>query len=147
MNKASGGDSIPAELFLILKDDAVKVLHSIYQQIWWLRQYRVCLQCGRLGFDPWVGKIPWRRKWQPTPVLLPEKSHGRRSLVGYGPWSRKELDMTGETSLVVSIIHTVLKQYRCLSSLSCMRYVYHAMRASLVAQRVKHLPTMQETWV
>ena len=36
--------------------------------------------CRRPGFDPWVGKIPWRRKWQPTPVLLPGKSHGRRSL-------------------------------------------------------------------
>ena len=43
----------------------------------------VCLQCGRRRFDPWVGKIPWRRKWQPIPVLLPEKFHGRRSLVGY----------------------------------------------------------------
>ena len=41
------------------------------------------LQCGRPGFDPWVGKIPWRRKWQPTPVFLPGESHGRRSLVGY----------------------------------------------------------------
>ena len=51
-------------------------------------------QCGRLGFDPWVGKIPWRRKWQPTPVLLPGKFHGQRSLVGYSPWGRKELDMT-----------------------------------------------------
>ena len=37
---------------------------------------------------------PWRRKWQPTPVLLPGKSHGRRSLVGYSPWGHKELDMT-----------------------------------------------------
>ena len=35
------------------------------------------------GFDPWVRKIPWRKKWQPTPVLLPGKSHGQRSLVGY----------------------------------------------------------------
>ena len=33
----------------------------------------ICLQCGRAGFDPWVGKIPWRKKWQPTPVFLPEK--------------------------------------------------------------------------
>ena len=47
-----------------------------------------------IGFNPWVGKIPWRRKWQPTPVLLPGKSHGWRSLVGYSPWGRKELDMT-----------------------------------------------------
>ena len=37
------------------------------------------------GFDPWVGKIPWRRKWQPTPVFLPGESHGRRSLMGYSP--------------------------------------------------------------
>ena len=48
----------------------------------------------RRGFDPWVGKIPWRRAWQPTPVFLPEESHGQRSLVGYGPWCHKELDMT-----------------------------------------------------
>ena len=44
------------------------------------------------GFDPWIGKIPWRRKWQSTPVLLPGKSHGQRSLVGYSPWGRKESD-------------------------------------------------------
>ena len=37
----------------------------------------------RLGFDPWLGKIPWRRAWQPTPVLLAGESHGQRSLVGY----------------------------------------------------------------
>ena len=45
-------------------------------------------------FDPWVRKIPWRNKWQPTPVLLSGKFHGLRSLVGYSPWGRKELDMT-----------------------------------------------------
>ena len=42
----------------------------------------------------WVGKIPWRRNWQPTPVFLPEESHGQRSLVGYSPWGDKRLDMT-----------------------------------------------------
>ena len=46
------------------------------------------------GFNPWFVKIPWRRKWQPTPVLLPGESHGQRSLVGYSPWGCKELDMT-----------------------------------------------------
>ena len=49
---------------------------------------------GRPGFDPWVGKILWRRKWQSTPVLLPGKSHGQRSLVGYSLWGHKELDTT-----------------------------------------------------
>ena len=51
-------------------------------------------QCRTLRFDHWVEKIPWKRKWQPTPVLLPRKSHGQRSLVGYSPWGHKELDMT-----------------------------------------------------
>ena len=67
---------------------------------WWL----ICLQCGRPGFDPWLGKIPWRRKWRPTPVLLPGKFHGQRSLVGYSPWGCEELDPTERlhlTSLVL----------------------------------------------
>ena len=45
-------------------------------------------QCRRLktcGFDPWVGKIPWKMAWQPTPVFLPGESHGQRSLTGYSP--------------------------------------------------------------
>ena len=54
----------------------------------------ICLQGERPRFDPWVGKIPWRRKWQPTPVFLPGKSHGQRSLAGCSPWGRKELDTT-----------------------------------------------------
>ena len=54
---------------------------------------------------PWVGKIPWRREWLPTPVFLPGESHGQRSLVGYSPWT------------------------------------------SLVAQRLKRLSPIRETWV
>ena len=45
-------------------------------------------------FDPWVRKIPWRKKWQSTPVFVPGKFHGQRSLVGYTPWDHKESDMT-----------------------------------------------------
>ena len=51
----------------------------------------------RHGFDPWVGKIPWRRDWQPTPVFLPGEAHGQRNLEGYSPWGRKELDTTEAT--------------------------------------------------
>ena len=51
-------------------------------------------QCRRCGFDYWVGKTPWRRKWQPTPVFLPEKSHWQRSLAGYSPWGCKGSDTT-----------------------------------------------------
>ena len=49
----------------------------------------IYLQCGRPRFNPWVGKISWRRKWQPTPVFLPGKSHGRRNMVGYSPWGHR----------------------------------------------------------
>ena len=45
------------------------------------------------GFDPWIGKIPWRRERQPTPIFLLEESHGQGSLVGYSSWCREELDM------------------------------------------------------
>ena len=48
----------------------------------------------RPGFNPWVRKIPWRRAWQPTPIFLPEESHGQRSLAGCSPRLGKDLDMT-----------------------------------------------------
>ena len=61
---------------------------------WRLSRKESACQCRRCGFDPWVRKIPWRTKWQPIPVFLPEKSHGQRSLVGYSPWGCKESDIT-----------------------------------------------------
>ena len=66
---------------------------------WGLRQERIRLQCGRPRFDPRVGKIPWRRKWPPTPVLLPGESR-QRSLVGHSPWGCKGSDMTERLTLV-----------------------------------------------
>ena len=56
-----------------------------------------CRRCKRCGFDPWVRKIPWRRKWQPTLLFLPRESHGQRSLVDCSPWVCKELDTTEAT--------------------------------------------------
>ena len=49
---------------------------------------------GKCRFDPWIGNITWRRKWQPTPVFLPGKFHEQRRLVGYSLWDRKESDTT-----------------------------------------------------
>ena len=78
-------------------------------------------------FDLWVRKIPWRRKWQPTPVFLPEKFHGQRSLAGYSPWGHKDSDTTEcahtlktmvstsevlEKELLILFIHWILN-YRC----------------------------------
>ena len=60
---------------------------------------RIHLQCQRhrrCGFDPSVRKIPWRRKWQPTSVYMPEKSHGQRTLTGYSPKGHRQLDTTGQ---------------------------------------------------
>ena len=62
----------------------------------WLSWQRTC-QCSRprrRGFDAWIRKISWRRKWQPTLVFLPGKSHGQRSLAGCGPWFPKERAIT-----------------------------------------------------
>ena len=53
-----------------------------------------CRRLRRCGFDPWVRKILWNRKSQPTPVFLPGKFHGQGSLVGYRPWGCKESDLT-----------------------------------------------------
>ena len=78
---------------------------------WWLRQSRICLQCGRPVLDPRVGKIPWRRERLPTPVFLPGESHGQRSLAGYSPQGRKESDTTERLTFPSSLT------WLCFSSL------------------------------
>ena len=60
-------------------------------------------QCRRPGFNPWVWKLPWRRKWQPIPVFLPGEFQGQRSLAGYSPWGHKESDMTEWLTLSLSV--------------------------------------------
>ena len=77
----------------------VLVLISTVQRKWFCYTY-IFFSLG----IPWVGKIPWRRKWQPTPVFMPGKSHGPRNLVGYSPWGHKESDMT-ERLLYYSFPH------------------------------------------
>ena len=57
-----------------------------------------CRRHKRLGFSPWVEKIPWRRAWQPTPVFLPEECYGQRNLAGYSPLGCKELDTAKVTA-------------------------------------------------
>ena len=76
----------------------------------WLR---ICLQCRRPGFNPWVGKIPWRREQLPTPVFWPGEFHGL-----YSPWDSRESDTTERLSLFsqVKYIHFLCKQTRTFSS-------------------------------
>ena len=75
-------------------------------------QYR---RCKRLGFDPWVRKIPWIRKWQPTPVFSLGKSHGQRNLVGYSKCGLKELD----TADYIGPIWIIQGNFHISRSLSC----------------------------
>ena len=56
-----------------------------------VKKKKPACQCRINGLDPWIWKIPWRRKWQPTPIFLPGKSHGPRSLAGYGSWGQKTI--------------------------------------------------------
>ena len=67
-----------------------------------------CLQCRRHWFDPQVRKIPLRRKWQPTPVCLPGKSHGQRSLAGYSPWGCKSQTQLGNYTTITTILILML---------------------------------------
>ena len=80
---------------------------------WWLRQQRIHLQCRRPGFNPWVGEIPCRRKWQPTPVFLHRGFHGQRSLAGYSPCSHIESDTTEQ--LTPLLLNIFLKIYALIS--------------------------------
>ena len=84
------------------------LIHHVYVMKWWLSGKESACQCRGLErheFHPWVGKIPWRRKQQHTPVFLPGQSHGQRSLVGYSPWDCKESDMTEQLTTQVSWPH------------------------------------------
>ena len=60
---------------------------------------------GHMGLISGLGRFPWRRAWKPAPVFLPGESHGQRSLVGYSPWSCKELD-TPEHALTFTAVRT-----------------------------------------
>ena len=83
------------------------------------------LQCSRARFDPQVTKIPWRRKWEPTPVFMPGKSYGPRSL-----WAT---------------VPGVTKSRTQLSDFASLHFMLE--RASLITQLVKNLPEMWESWI
>ena len=86
-----------------------------------------CRKHKRLRFDPWVGKMPWRRKGQPILVLLPGKFHGQRSLAGYNPWGRKETGLSDWTATAWLLLYYVVELR------SCGRH--------WILQRLKYLPS------
>ena len=92
------------------------------------QQQRICLQHRTARFDPWVGKIPRRRAWQPTVVLLPKESHGQRSLVGCRPSGHTESDVTEVTLTAAATFSTT----------SCSAFVLTVLY--LQSQSTPHIP-------
>ena len=122
---------------------------------WWLRRYMVCLQCGRSGFNPWVGRIPGRGQWLPTPVFLPGELHGQRSLAGYSLWSHRESDTTEQLTL----FHFSRLIYVHLGNLGLLIYLWPKPAAKLALTQgkprntfmPKHFPLLchlcrQQSW-
>ena len=91
----------------------------------WLSGKKSAYQCRRCGFDPWVRKTPWKRKWQSTTVFSSGKSHGHRNLAGYSSWDSKESDTTYQLST-----DTVIKYYK-LSDLEYRFIFSHLHRLGL----------------
>ena len=81
---------------------------KLFLKLQWHSDKEPSCQCRRHRFDPWVRKIPWRRKWQPTPLFLPGKPHGQRNLSGYSLWCCKESDITKHASEQRQLIYNVV---------------------------------------
>ena len=95
MNERVSAETIRFLHFYLGKGADVGILDT--KEAGYRSSYRHCAQSRRhrrRGFNPWVRKTPWRRKWQPTPVFLPGKSHGQSSLAGYSPQGHKESGTT-----------------------------------------------------
>ena len=103
---------------VILKNDFTGSRIIIWLPRWFSGKKSSC-QCRKHGCDPRVGKIPWRRKWQPIPVFLPRKFHRQRSLVSYSPWGGKELDAIAHTRTIIysRMVLSFLFSRGCLSLL------------------------------
>ena len=82
-------------------------LESSHEAQW----QRIYLPMQETQLDPWVAKIPWRRKWQPTPVFSPGEFHGQRSPAGYSQWRRKEANTTERTHYTQWLWQ--IKEFQC----------------------------------
>ena len=108
----------------------------------WLSGEESAWQCTTHGFNPWVEKVPWRRKWQPIPGLLPGKSHGQRSLVGYSPRGHKELDTAEQPDnntlrnlWAGDILYLTLTRYVNLTFITWLRPIFWRKGLPWIADR------------
>ena len=102
-----------------------------------------CRRCRRHEFDPWVGKIPWRRAWRPTLVFLPGESHGQKSLTGYSSWGHKELDVTEHTHATTQHTCQLLMEVEVTSEASW----YLSMRTMQEKGQLEPLSVTHCSWV
>ena len=98
---------------------------------------------GDPGSVPGLGRFPWRRAWQPTPVFFPGESHKQRSLAAYSPWGHKESDATEQLTFSLHTWEEKLKKNVCVCVCVCVCASLLLYQVSLV----KNLPAMLETWV
>ena len=84
------------------------------------------MQCRRPGFDPWIGKVPWRREWLPSPVFLPGEFHGQRSLADYSSWGHKELEMTEWLTLFILFYDLSILSINFLSDVLFVNFFFQS---------------------
>ena len=111
----------------------------------WLSCKESACQCRRhrrCDFDPWVGKIPWKRKWQPTPVFLPGKFHGQKSLTGYSSWGHKESDTTDHVHTHTHTHIQTMDYYAVLniSELSGHEKIWRKLKCTLLRSLPERIP-------
>ena len=90
---------------LLLGERNLGVNTSAHCVIYWFSGKKIPCQYRRPRFNPSIGRSPWRGKWQPSPVFLPEKSHEPKSLVGCSPWVLKELNVTQQLNWTESTVN------------------------------------------
>ena len=120
-SQCRGSSSIPGQgsrsRMLQLGASMPKLKRSLMPQgefPWWLKWLIIHLKWRRPRFNPWIGNIPWRREWLPTPVFLLGEFNGQRSLVGYSPWGCKESDTTEQLTHTHTHTHTHIHTHtRC----------------------------------
>ena len=113
---------------------------------WWLSWWRIHLPCMRPRFDPWVGKIPWRRARHPTPVSLPGESHGQRSLASCSPWGRKGSETTERLSTYIYLCHEV-PPTGWLKTVKIHCFMFWRLEAQNQGVRRASLPRKETFWL